>query len=595
MLENSTRTENENDIENALWNALDQALKTNENSILILNKLDQISDSEIIRTKFLKRLHSTCVHRATARCIVFTKSFSKPFSIPARHLVIQSKYIHEDLCHVAKRLLASHPHFHDRKKNERIQILHRITQVVKDSFVLMNVIVRLLSWEGTHEDFTQTLNNLSKTIPDVIQKLISHLDLTAAEIKLIISWLLITKRPLTLQEIQSLLEIETSTIKYKRRSIDVKELIRQTCGSLLHVRGEIVRFRHIDIRKYLDDLSKTGKQLFRREDAYRELTYRCLAYINVLSTSKTQCTTTVLNSIEVEDLFQTHFLLKYAARYWTKHFRGSLMYRQNDKHDLTSEFYQYFSKSVLQIQIEWTCWNTQFSIKKFLNLHRLTLNLRKIIFTKSHETMLQTLIIIARTYEKITNTTKVDIYYYEAFKLSRTIYELYSEIIIICAEVYLTITASSTTTTRIEIIIHREEMLQIIIATHEHHHGHFSKEVIRYQKQLVQLYMQIQEIIAAIKIHRAVYETCVEFYEEFHKKIIIVFEDLAEVLQRESWYEDVLLYLRLKFKRAEEHMNIMNICRIRITIRSYCIIRKISYIDILFSCNWLSFTSLERK
>ena len=585
VLENSTGTENENDIEDALWNALDQALKTDENSILILDGLDQISDSEAIRTKFLERLHSTCVHRATASCIVFTKPFSKPFSIPARHLAIQPKYIHEDLCHVAKRLLAPHPHFHDRKEDERIQILHRITQVAKDSFVLVDVIVRLLSWEGTHEGFTRALNNLPKTVPDAIQKLISHLDLTAAETKLIISWLLVTERPLTLQEIQSLLETETSTIKYKRRSIDVKELIRQTCGSLLHVRGGIVRFRHIDIRKYLDDLSKAGKQLFRREDAHRELTYRCLAYTNVLPISKTQCTTTVLNSAEVEGLFQTHFLLEYAARYWTKHFRGSPMYRQNGKHDLTSELYQYFSKSVLQVQIEWACWDTQFSIKESLNLHRLALNLRKIIFTESHETVLQTLITIARTYEKITNTTEAGTYYYEAFKLSRTIYGLYSEITTTCAEVYLIITASSTTTTRTEIITHREEMLQIIIATHEHHHGHSSEEVIRYQKQLAQLYMQIQETTAAIKIHRAVYEACVEFYGEFHKETTIVSGDLAGVLQRESRYEDVLLYLRLKFKRAEEHMDIMDIRRIRITVRFCCIIRKISYIDILFSCN----------
>ena len=586
VLEISVGRKSERDIEDALWKSLDEALKTEEHTMLILDGLDQIIGSEAIRTQFLDRLHITCARHSTVKCIVLTKPLNKPYSKPTRHLFIEPKYIHQDLCHVVTRLLAPHPHFRDRMEDERSQIVHRITEAAKGSFVMVDLIVRLLLREESHDGFTRASKNLPKSVSDAIHRLTSHSDLTTTDTKLMLSWLLVAERPLTLREIQSLLETETSTSKYKRKTINVQEQIRRTCRSLLQVRDGIVRFRHLAIRQYLEDSSKAGKHLFKRDEAHRELTYRCLAYTNTLATSKTQCTTTALSSAEVEVLFQTHHLLEYAARYWTKHFCGSPMYRQNGKHEITSEFHHSFSRSVLQVQIEWACWNSQSSIKEALNLHQLALNLRKLIFSESHETVLQTLITIAKTYEKTTNTVEACTYYYEASKLSRVICGSYSEITTTCAEAFLTATFSIATTKRTEIITRREEMLQVIIAIHEHHHGHCSEEVIRYKKQLAQLYTQIQETTLAIRIYREVYEACVEFYGEFHKETTTVCGGLAVVLQRESRYEDVLIYLRLSFKRAEEQMDIMDIRRVRITVRlSVILFKRFPYTDTLFSCN----------
>ena len=565
----STGTAKGSDLEEALWKALAEGLKTDGNSIIVLDGLDQIVGSEATKLRFLDRLYDISVNQPSVKCIVLTKPLSKPFAKPARHFSIQPKHVHHDLCQFVDQQLESHSHFRDRKEEERRQIAHRLIDGAKDSFVLVNLTIQLLLREETHEGFTRASNNLPKSVSDAVQRLTSQLDLAVGETKLILSWLLVTERPLTLREIQSLLEIETTTIKYKRTKIDVEGHIRRTCGSLLQVRDGIVRFRHTAIRQYLEDQSKSGKYLLRREDAHRELTYRCLAYTNTLVTNKAHCTTTAFGSAEVEGLFRTHHLLQYAVRYWTKHFCGSPMYRENGKHEITSEFHQYFSKSVLQARIEWACWDTQSSIIESLEMHRLALILRKSILTESHETVLQTLITIARTYERTTNTIEACPYYYEASKISRKVCGTYSEVTTTCAEAFLTCTTSIETTTRTEIITRKEEMLQVIIATHEHHHGHSSEEVIRYKKQLAQLYTEIQETTLAIKIYREVHEACVEVYGEFHSETTTVCGGLAVVLQRESRYEDVLIYLRLSFRRAEENMDLIDIRRIRITVRTF--------------------------
>lgn len=567
LLDTSTGARNERDLEEALWKALDLALDTDENIILVVDGLDQIVGSDAAKLKFLDRLHSICVHHATVKSIVLTKPLGKPFSKPARHLSIQPKYIHHDLSVFVSQSLASHPHFQDRKEEERRHIIHRIIDEAKDSFVLVDLTVQLLLREETHEGFTRASNNLPKSVSDAVQRWTSQLDLTATETKLILSWLLVAKRPLTLREIQSLLETETITVKYKSTGVHVEEHIRRICGSLLQVRDGIVTFRHVAIRHYLEDRSKAGKALFRPEEAHRELTYRCLAYTNTIETRKTHCSLDVFDTAKLEALFQTHHLLEYTTRYWTRHFCASPMYRQNGKHEITSEFHHYFSRSVLQTRLEWTCWETQSSIQESLEMHQLALGLRKTILTETHETVLQTLITIARTYEKTTNTLEACNYYYHASKLSRTVSGTYSEVTTSCAEAFLTCTTTIVTTTRTEVITRKEEMLQIIITTHEYHHGRSSEEVIRYKKLLAQLYTEIQETSLAIKIYREVYEACVEVYGEFHSETTTVCGGLSVVLQRESRYEDVLIYLRLSFRKAEESMDVMDIRRIRITVR----------------------------
>ncbi len=568
MVDVSTGARRESDLEEALWNALDQALKTDEYTMLVVDGLDQLAGGEAARIRFLDRVYDTCAHRPTVKCIVLTKPLSKDFSKSTRHLSLQPKHIHQDLWHFVDQLLGPHPHFRDRKEEEQRQVIHRVIETAKGNFALADLTIQLLLREGTHEGFTRAANNPPKSVSDAIQRLTSQVDLTATETKLVLSWLLVTERPLTLREIQSLLEIETTTVKYKSTRIDAEELIRRRCGSLLQVRDGIVRFRHMAVQQYLEDLCKAGKHLLKLEDAHRELTYRCLAYTNTHATRKKHCTTSVLDAAEVEALFETHHLLEYATRYWTKHFYRSPMYRPNGRHEITPEFHHYFSRSVLQAEIEWACWTSQSSVTESLEMHQLALSVRKMVLTENHETVLQTLISIARTYEEISNTREACTYYYHASKLSLTVYGTHSEVTRTCAEAFLTCTTTTSivTTTRTEIITRKEEMLQVIIATHEHHHGHSSEEVIRYKKQLAQLYIEIQETTRAIKIYREVYEACVEIYGEFHSETITVCGGLAVVLQRESRYEDVLSYLRLSFRRAEESMDVMDIRRIRITV-----------------------------
>lgn len=559
------------DTEQILWRAFEQALDVNSDIIIVVDGLDQMVGEEKDRVQFLNRLHEICANHAETKAIVLSHSLSEPSTKKTRKFTLQPANVREDLRRFVEQNLKLHQHFRDRTEDEKREIVTRIVEVANGSFILAKYTIILLRRETAHEGFTQASKNVPKSVPEALQRLVSHVDLTSSDTKLVLSWLLITERPLTLKEIQSLLEIDVSTNKRVSRSVSFQEQLVRICGPLIEIRDDIVRLRHVTIRQHLLEISKTGKSVLSLQDAHRDLTYRCLAYTNAHMTKSTECKVDVLELATVDQLFEKHHLLEYTARYWTNHFHNSTMFHSNGTYDLTSEFQRSFAGSVLLAQIEGACWESQTSVTEAIKMHQIALSVRKAVLTETHEAVLQSLFIIARTYEKASRTIEASSYYYEACRLSQTIIGKHSIFTTTCAESYVSCTSSVTTTTRTEITTRREEMLQVVIESHKHNHGFSSEETIRYSKVLAQLYAEIQETKLAIETYREVYEACVEFYGKYHEETTTCSRGLTIVLQKESRYDEVLVYLRSLFEEAETSMEVIDIRRIEITVRSMCL------------------------
>lgn len=564
----STRANTAADIEDILWKAFDQALHVNSNIIIVIDGLDQMHGGENARVKFLDRLHWICETHRTTKSIVLSQPPSKSYAKLTRTFELKTTYVRDDLWLFVEQNLKLHDHFRDRREDEKLEILRTIVEVANGSFILAKYITLLLQRESTHEGFTKYSKHPPKSVSEALQRLVAHVDLNKSDTKLVLSWLLASERPLTLKEIQSLLEIDIPTDKRISRTVNFKEQLISVCGPLIEIRDDIVRLRHVTIRQHLLELSKTGKSVFSVHEAHRDLTYRCLAYTNAHITKSTECKIDVLEMATIDQLFEKHHLLEYTARYWTSHFRSSPMFLSNGKYDLTSEFQRSFTGSVLLAQIEGACWESQTSIIEAIQMHQVALNVRKAVLTETHEAVLQSLIVIARTYEKVSRTIEASSYYYEASTLSQTIIDKHSVITTACAESYVSCTSSVTTTTRTEITTRREEMLKVVIESHKHHHGFSSEETIRYSKLLAQLYIEIQETKLAVEIYREVYEASLELYGEYHEETTSCSHGLMIVLQKESRYEEVLTYVRSLFEKAESSMAVIDIRRIEITVRS---------------------------
>lgn len=535
--------------------------------MIVVDGLDQIIGGEPVIQKFVDRLYKITAKHPSTKCIIFSHPRTLPSSERTRQFSLQPKHVRDDLRLFIDRSLGPTNHFHHRQEVEKEAIVHRIIECAQGSFVLAKYTIELLSREETHEGFNQTLSNAPKSTSEAIQRLMSQLDLSNSHIRRVLSWLLVSERPLTLKEIQLLLEIDITNHKRSNKTINVEEQLRRTCGPLVEIRDGVVRFRHFTIHHYFLELSKAGKTELSLHDAHSDLIYRCLVYTNTQVAKISECRMTVLDSTAIEALFETHQLLEYTTRYWTTHFRHSPMYRANGKHEFTSEFRRCYAPSVFLAQIEGSCWESQSSTVEAIEMHRFALSIRKNLFTDCSEVVLQSLITIARSCQRISRTVEASEFFYQACKLSQTIMGVHSTVTTNCAEAYITSSKTITSTTRTEVTTRKEEMLKVVITSHKHYHGSSSEGMIKYSKLLAQLYTEIQETFQATRIYREVYEACIENYGEFHSETVTISRDLTACFLQESLYEDVLVHLRLLYEKAEDIMDVIDIRFVKTTVR----------------------------
>lgn len=559
------------DLENDLWKALEVALNTDQDIVIVIDGLDHLIGGETAGKELYDRLHGICSKKRSVKGIVLTQPPSKPFSKPSKHFSIEAKTVHEDILHLVRQGLDSYHHFRDRKEDEKQVLVHRVTDHVKGNFIFAEMIIESFKREKTHGGFTQAVNTLPKTHHEAIHHVVSRLDLAKTYGSLLLAWLLAAERPLTIAELHCLLETEIGNEKSEKYH-NLESDIHTKCGSLVVIKDEIVRIRHVSIRHYFSEHLHRGSSHLKIQDCQLDLVTRCIAYVKYHLTSPDKPSLEPLGSRAVEENFNTHHLLEYTVRYWTAHFRASPMYDVNGSHKPTPEFSKLFPDSVAFALMEWTCWELQSTITEAVDMHLLALSVRRSL-KKDHASVLQCLMIVATTYEKLSIYAEASKFYYQASKMSQLVISKYSSLTTLMAHAYLKCTASMKVTERNEIANHKEELILLIIETEEHHHhGTVTKEIISYKKTLAALYMEIKEYALAVKIQHEVYRACVEYYGEFSSETMDVYGSLttghSHGLKGQSWEEHILTV----FMISEKTMQIADRRRIDATVSLHCYI-----------------------
>ena len=564
VIEASKRTKNAAEVESALWKALDTALKTSKNLVIIVDGLDEIKGGESTALRLFEKLHQLSAQHNTVKTITLSR-LSK-LTKPSRQFNIDATHTRDDLYHFVDRSLNSYQHFHVQKQNDKEATIERVTQSANGSFIWAGLAVEIIKNETTHAGFVNALQNVPQSLAELLQLMTSTFDFNKQDTKRVVSWLVVAERPLSIVELQALLGIDTDPSKHATKHSATEEEIRRAFGPLVTIRDGICRFRHGTVRQHLLDLSAQGKSLMAPKDAQNDLITRTLTYVKEYLTRRNEPSFEPLESQALDELFQSHRLLEYTVRYWTVHFQHSSMYRQDGSHNYLADFKLSLPNSSLMALIEGSCWETQTSTYDAIDMHNLALNIRQSVLGPS-EAVIQAQITIASTYEKISKLEEASSYYYHSSRISQTVLSRQSTVAVTCATAYLKCTTSITTKSRTEVAVRREESLKYVIEVETHIHSKTSELVIKYKKALAQLYVDIQETELAATTYREVYEACVERYGQHSEEVKSVSQSLTVVLQKESNQTDVVEYTKSVFEIAERTMDLIDIRRITATIR----------------------------
>lgn len=499
--------------EKSLWKCVDGGLsryRDTDHLMIIVDGLDDFEGGQQQTARVADQLTQLASKHRNTQAIFCTRgAASKPGHGSTRDFVISPDHTHEDLRLVIDNLLRGYRHFDHQGEHAREKIVEQLLHAAKGNFLWAILTVFLLKRESTHDGFHKELKAVSessKSVDEIVAKLLSTIDLAKGDVHLLLSWMLVTDRPLTSAEVRLMHQIDLSKRAFVERGTDAIHHMLTTIGPFIRQEEGFVRFRHSTIRQYMLNMQKEGKRLKNRQDAQADLTMRLLAYCHLNLSKSYDPTFEMIRESELEDIFTKYELLEYAVIHWLHHFRFSSFYQDKGTLHLTPDFKALFPGSTQLALLEWSCWGSAGSTTETIHLYELSLRIRQEVLTQNHRAVLQGLIVCGNAYRSRHLTIEASGCFYRASKISQHVLRKYHVFSITCTTTFLSITENISISSRTEVATWKEELLIYIVDTYKHQHGKTHDLVIRYYKMLAQLYTDIHEEDKAEKIWREVRE-----------------------------------------------------------------------------------------
>ncbi|KAL9606785.1 MAG: hypothetical protein Q9179_000075 [Wetmoreana sp. 5 TL-2023] len=567
----ASMTNDPNGLETELWNCLETGLRRIQGTnptMLVVDGLDDIHGGGKTALLVSNRLASIAAKYPHIQVITTSRSSTTLDKGKTRFFEIKPDHTHEDLRVVMDHCLQGYKHFRSRSEHSREHIVEQLLHAAKGNFlwaILTTVIIKRESSEDGFNKAVRAAKENTISLDDTITKMISAIDLSKADTNHIVSWMLVTSRPLTTLELKCLLQIDPVKRHSVERKTDITQDIKTTLDPLVVVQDGFVRLFHPLIRFHLLKVQEEGKKLPKRPMVQTELAKRLLAYCNFSLPRIGDPTMNLITEIEAEKTFATHALLEYAVRNWVAHFQFSSMSQNVESFQLDDDFKAIFPSTTQLPMLEWVCWGSETNRFDAIKVIEHGLQIRKAVFSEQHVSVLQTFIICGTVWRETTKTMEAANYFYQASIIGQQVLRKYHNVIAACTTTFLTITETITTTTRTELITRKEKMLINIIDMYKYQHGKTHDLVIRYHKMLAQLYVDIHEEHKAESIWRELREIVIVRFGKGSAEETSISESLTIVLKKGDRKTDVIEYEQGIFDIVTE-LEIWNVRRIKLTI-----------------------------
>ncbi|KAK5100290.1 hypothetical protein LTR70_001723 [Exophiala xenobiotica] len=517
-----------------LWVALDKALSKLDKTMLIVDGCEVLGEDE--QYSLLNRLAGLTSKHTNLKTIAVSRPLTKA---PPRHTkvwTIEKEDTLRDIQSFAHERLSDYPSLQALPHSQIHEFAERIATASNGSFAWADVAIEVVAQEKTLTNISKTMDGLPKNLKELINRLVSTVDLSNKDARASLAWMLAAQRPLLLDEVKNLFQIDCSALQITERFNDPEEDVRQACGGLVSVTDGILRFRSLAIRHHLLELAASVKDFsnssknafpFHIAEAPYDICLRSLAYIKLVLDRTYPIAVEFLTQEQLIEVFSEHSFLEYSARYWMVHFRSSPMHQYPKEHKLTGTFKSCLPDVVSLARIEGTCLRAQYDLHESCDLLLLCVKLRRMVFGEETQSVLQTTINLAMTRQRLLNQD-TNVYYYEAFKLSRKLFSEESEISLICARQYIDSVKTMIKTTEIE------ETLTYITEVQRRQYGVSHDTTIFYMRRLAEYYLAIKETTKASNLYIELYEVMASKYGYHHTETESVYHKLTTAATKEQ-------------------------------------------------------------
>ncbi|KAL8811714.1 MAG: hypothetical protein Q9200_001577 [Gallowayella weberi] len=596
----ATSSKDSKSAEKLLWRCIDTALdqyRDTDYLMIVVDGLDEMEGGQHPASEAANHIMLLASKYNNVQAIICSRgTIAKSGLGKTRNFVVTSDRNHDDLRLVIDKSLSGCKHFDHQDEHTRENIVEHLLHAAKGNFLWASLTPFVLKRESTHDGFNKVLKTLLESsaadIGDLFTRLTSAIDFSKPDIHLLLSWMLVTNRPLTLTEVKLLLKIDLAKkISMERDTTSVDDVLATLRPFVSQANG-FVRFRHSIIRQYMLGIQQDGRKLKNHRDAQADITMRLLAYCHLNLDKSSDPTFEMLEQSEKDGLFASYGLLEYATVHWLDHFRRSSFQQENGSLQLTSDFKAVFPGSVRLALLEWSCWGTAGTTHETIQAYKDALRIRQEVLTQKHRAVLQGLIVCGSGHKDKNQTTEAGSCFYRASKISQSLLRKYDIFTVTCTTAFLAVIEGFSLSSRTDLATWKEEQLIYIIETYKHQHGKTHDLVIRYYKQLAQFYTDVHEDHQAERIWKEVRELMITRFGKGSKEETDISEHLTIILKRGDKKTDIVEYEQGIFDIVTE-LEVWDKRRIRMTLelaRSYEKRQEVLMAEELFVMLWRRLT-----
>jgi tetratricopeptide (TPR) repeat protein len=497
-------------VEASLWRGIRAGLATNIQYMFVVDGIDQIRGGHANAVAYLDRFCEILSEQnAGSKMIAFTRPLTSKVSSKGVHqLTLQTSQTKTDLVAYVNKMLASSANFDTHKGNQLQAAVSAIVARSQGSFSWAEMAVSYAKQQKTLSQAVASIQALPQSMSELIDFHSKSLDFSQQGTVNVVSWLVAAERPLLVEEIEHLLNVDPKGPSYSPNQSTSSYDILNALSPLVMTRDGVVSFAHTCIRDHVIKQAKSsgGQSKLSIRDAHYDLLTRCLSSVHLNVREEVDISMDRLGIEERNHLFDKYVVLEYTARYWLSHLLSSPLVTDDEEFQFNSSFWKIMPATVLFARLELTCRESQFTRSSVVELYRLASDIRRLVLGEKSIALLQSLVLSARV-SKLAHASHADETCYEAWKLSQELLGQSHPVTLSCSEMMVQSFSERGTITS-----QQEDIMKYLILTDSEITGVEFNQRLKYLGMIVSMYKSRNDNQSALFISKHFYQQILQKY-----------------------------------------------------------------------------------
>ncbi|KAJ5770579.1 uncharacterized protein N7511_002630 [Penicillium nucicola] len=499
----------DDEVEESLWKGIRTGLSSNIQYMFVIDGIDQIKGGDADAMACLDHFCDILAKQnAGSKMIAFSRPLNATMgSRNVQKCTMQTSQTKTDLTAYVNKMLASGANFDTLKGNQLESAVGSIVKRSQGSFSWAEMAVAYAKQQKTMSQAVQSVQNLPQSMPELLDFHSASVDFSQQGTLNIVSWLAAAERPLLVEEIEQLLNVDPKGPRFlSSKPPESHDTLNALCP-LVMTRDGVVSFAHTCIRDHVISQAKSsGSRSLNLREAHYDLLTRCLASVQLSVQEEVDISMDKLSMEERNHLFDKYAILEYTARYWLSHLLSSPLVTDDGEFQFDAGFKKLLPATVLFARLELTCRESQFTRSSVVELYRLASDIRRVVLGDKNMALLQSLLLSSRV-AKFAHASHADEHCYEAWKLSQELLGQSYSVTLTCSEMMTqTFSEKGTMTTQ------QEDIMRYLILTDTEITGVEFNQRLKYLGIIVGLYKSRSDQNSALLISKHFYQQVLQKY-----------------------------------------------------------------------------------